>query len=165
MTKSLVSPLTRELNLHHDNPTLMTSSKYFPKALPPDTITTRGKASTHKSAGQTHIESRVNYMLLLLLNHFGSVRLYATPQAPRSLGFSRQKYWSGFPFPSPMHESEKWQWSCSVLPTLSEPMEYSLPGSSVHGIFQARVLEWVPISFSNAWKWKVKVKLLSLADS
>ena len=46
-------------------------------------------------------------------------------------------------------------------PTLSDPMDYSLPGSSIHGIFQARVLEWVAISFSNAWKWKVKVRLLS----
>ena len=38
---------------------------------------------------------------------------------------------------------------------------YSPSGSSVHGIFQARTLEWVAISFSNAWKWKVKVKSLS----
>ena len=45
--------------------------------------------------------------------------------------------------------------------TLCDPMDCSLPGSSAHGIFQARVLEWVDISFSNAWKWKVKVKLLS----
>ena len=45
--------------------------------------------------------------------------------------------------------------------TLSNTMDCSLPGSSVHWIFQARVLEWVAISFSNAWKWKVKVKLLS----
>ena len=45
-------------------------------------------------------------------------------------------------------------------PTLSDPMDYSLPGS-VHGILQARILEWVVISFSNAWKWKVKVKSLS----
>ena len=37
----------------------------------------------------------------------------------------------------------------------------SLPGLSVHGILQARTLEWVAISFSNAWKWKVKVKSLS----
>ena len=37
-------------------------------------------------------------------------------QAPPSLGFSRQKYWSGLPFPSPMHESEKWKWSHSVVP-------------------------------------------------
>ena len=46
-------------------------------------------------------------------------------------------------------------------PTLSDPMHCSPPGSSVHGIFQARVLEWVAISFSNAGKWKVKVKSLS----
>ena len=41
------------------------------------------------------------------------------------------------------------------------PMDYSLLGSSVHGILQARTLEWVAISLSNAWKWKVKVKSLS----
>ena len=40
-------------------------------------------------------------------------------------------------------------------------MDCSPPSSSIHGIFQARVLEWVAISFSNAWKWKVKVKSLS----
>ena len=36
-------------------------------------------------------------------------------QAPPSLGFSRQEYWSGLPFPSPMQEREKWKWSCSVM--------------------------------------------------
>ena len=36
-------------------------------------------------------------------------------QVPPSLGFSRQEHWSGLPFPSPMHESEKWKWSCSVI--------------------------------------------------
>ena len=46
-------------------------------------------------------------------------------------------------------------------PTLSDPMDCSLLGSSVHGILQARTLEWVAISFSNAWKWRVKVKSLS----
>ena len=40
-------------------------------------------------------------------------------------------------------------------------MDCSLPGSSIHGILQARTLEWVAISFSSAWKWKVKVKSLS----
>ena len=45
--------------------------------------------------------------------------------------------------------------------TLCDPMDCSLPGFSIHGILQARTLEWVAISFSNAWKWKVKVKLLS----
>ena len=46
-------------------------------------------------------------------------------------------------------------------PTLYDPIDGSLPGSTVPRILQARTLEWVAISFSNAWKWKVKVKLLS----
>ena len=45
--------------------------------------------------------------------------------------------------------------------TLCDPIDSSPPGSPVPGILQARTLEWVAISFSNAWKWKVKVKLLS----
>ena len=45
--------------------------------------------------------------------------------------------------------------------TLCDPIDGSLPGSAIPGILQARTLEWVAISFSNAWKWKVKVKLLS----
>ena len=45
--------------------------------------------------------------------------------------------------------------------TLCSPMDCSLPGFSIHGILQARALEWGAITFSNAWKWKVKVKLLS----
>ena len=67
-------------------------------------------------------------------------------QAPPSLGFSRQEHWSGLPFPSPMHESEAAQ-SC---PTLRDSMDFSLPGSFIHGIFQARVLEWGAIAFSEA---------------
>ena len=51
--------------------------------------------------------------------------------------------------------------SLQSCPTLCNPMDWSLSGFSVHGILQARTLEWVAISFSNAWKWKVKVKLLS----
>jgi len=39
----------------------------------------------------------------------------AAHQAPPSLGFSRQEHWSGLPFPSPMHQREKWRWSCSVM--------------------------------------------------
>ena len=46
-------------------------------------------------------------------------------------------------------------------PTLCDPIDSSPPGSPVAGILQARTLEWVAISFSNAWKWKVKVKSLS----
>ena len=44
---------------------------------------------------------------------------------------------------------------------LCDPTDSSLPGSPVPGILQARTLEWVTISFSNAWKWKVKVKSFS----
>ena len=45
-------------------------------------------------------------------------------------------------------------------PTLCDPIEGSPPGSTIPGILQARTLEWVAISFSNAWKWKAKVKSL-----
>ena len=89
---------------------------------------------------------RICYYLLLLLSHFSHVRLCATT----SLGFSRQEHWSGLPFPSPIcikvkSESEVAQ-SCL---TPWDPMDCSLPGSSVHGIFQARVLEWGAIVFSD----------------
>ena len=149
-------------------------------------------------------------LLLLLLSRFSRVWLCATPetaahQAPPSLGFSRQEHWSGLPFPSPpMHQSEKWKWSRSVVSdslrphglqptrllrpwdfpgrstgvgchcllqnkkswgmlktklisaiiewgvymramelqlclTLCHPMDHSPPGSSLHGILQARI--------------------------
>ena len=48
-----------------------------------------------------------------------------------------------------------------LCPTLCDPRDGSPPGSPVPGILQARTLEWVAISFSNAWQWKVKVKSLS----
>ena len=51
--------------------------------------------------------------------------------------------------------------SLQSCPTLLDPIDGSPPGSPVPGILQARTLEWVAISFSNACKWKVKVKLLS----
>ena len=51
--------------------------------------------------------------------------------------------------------------SLQSCPTLWDPIDCSLPGYPVPGILQARTLEWVAISFSNAWKWKVKVKSLS----
>ena len=64
--------------------------------------------------------------LLLLLSRFSRVRLCATPQmaahqAPLSLGFSGQEHWIGSPFPFPVHESEKWKWSCSVVSDSSRP--------------------------------------------
>ena len=51
--------------------------------------------------------------------------------------------------------------SLQSCPTLCDPIDVSPPDSPVPGILQARTLEWVAISFSNAWKWKVKVKSLS----
>ena len=59
-----------------------------------------------------YLLSNLKLLLLLPLSRFSHVRLCATPemaahQAPPSLGFSRQEHWSGLPFPSPMHESEK----------------------------------------------------------
>ena len=76
-----------------------------------------------------------------------------------SLGFSRQEHWSGLPFPSPMHESDKRKWSCSVVSDSS--MDWSLPGSSIHGIFQARVLEWAAIAFS---KWALGSIIMNKAS-
>ena len=89
-------------------------------------------------------------LLLLLLSHFSCVRLCATPQtadhqALPSLGFSRQEHWSGLPFPKKVKRESEVAQSC---PTRSDPMDFSLPGSSVHGVFQARVLEWGAIAFS-----------------
>ena len=54
----------------------------------------------------------------------------AAHQAPPSLGFSRQEHWSGLPFPSPMHESDKWKWSRSVVSDSSRP----------HGLQPTRLL-------------------------
>ena len=51
--------------------------------------------------------------------------------------------------------------SRQLCPTLCDPIDGSPPGSLIPGVLQARTLEWVAISFSNAWKWKAKVKSLS----
>ena len=74
-------------------------------------------------------------LLLLLLSCFSRVQLCATPQTaahqtPPSLGFSRQEHWSGLPFPSPMHESEKWKWSHWVMSNSQQP----------HGLQPTRLL-------------------------
>ena len=72
---------------------------------------------------------------MLLLSHVSHVWLHATPQtaahqAPPCPGFSRQEHWSGLPFPSPMHESEKWKWSRSVVSN----------SSGSHGLQPTRLL-------------------------
>ena len=59
------------------------------------------------------------------------------------------------------HDSAAAAKSLQSCPTLCDPIDGSLPGSPVPGILQARTLEWVAISFSNAWKWEVKVKSLN----
>ena len=69
-----------------------------------------------------------------------------SPPGSPSLGFSRQEHWSGLPFPFPMRESEVAQ----LCPNLYDPMDCSLPDSSIHGIFQARVLEWGATAFSES---------------
>ena len=74
-------------------------------------------------------------LLLLLLSRFSLVWLCATPemaahQAPPSLRFSRQEHWSELPFPPPMHESEKWKWSHSVVSDPHRP----------HGLQPSRLL-------------------------
>ena len=71
-----------------------------------------GREWIHTYARLSPFPVHQKLLLLLLLSRFSRVRLCATPetaahQAPPSLGFSRQEHWSGLPFPSPMHESEK----------------------------------------------------------
>ena len=73
---------------------------------------------------QLHLSSSLFLLLLLLLSHFSRVRLCATPetaahQAPPSLGFSRQEYWSGLPFPSPSLPAKTEQISLSVKDSFS----------------------------------------------
>ena len=70
----------------------------------------------------------------------------AAHQAPPSLGFSRQEHWSGLPFPSPMHEVKSESEVTQSCLSLRDSVDSSLPGSSAHGIFQARVLEWVALA-------------------
>ena len=129
---------------------------------------------SHPVAGKSNLE-HISYscnektlsywlllLLLLLLSRFSHVWLCATPwttayQAPPCIGFSRQEYWSGLPFPSPiLLTAAAAAKSLQLCPTLCESIDSSLPGSPVPGILQARTLEWVAVSFSNARKWKVK---------
>ena len=118
------------------------------------------------------------------LKSLSCVRLFATlwtvaHQASPSMGFSRQEYWRGLPFPSPgdlpnpgiepgspalqanslptelqgkpihglRHVETSQVLVAQSCPTLRNPMDCSPPGSSVHGILQARILEWVAIPF------------------
>ena len=113
----------------------------------------------------THTIIPLNLLLLLLLLHSAcpSGPLGTLPHSGRLLGLKL----SWVPDTGLLNEcmdgpaaaaAAKSLQSC---PTLCDPKDALLPGSSVPGILQARTLEWVAISFSNAWKWKVKVKSLS----
>ena len=120
-----------------------------------------GKTEAERRRGQQRmrwlngITNSIDMLLLLLLSRFSHVELCATPQtaahqAPLSLGFSRQEHWSGvgchflLQCMKVKSESEVAQ----LCLTLCDPMDCSLPGSSIHGIFQARALEWAAIAFS-----------------
>ena len=99
------------------------------------------------------LEKTLKSLLLLLLSRFSRVWLCATPQtaahqASLSPGFSRQEHWSGLPFPFQCMKVKSESEVAQSCPTLSDPMDCSLPGSSVHGIFQAKLLEWGAIAFS-----------------
>ena len=92
-------------------------------------------------------------LLLLLLSRFSRARLCATPetaahQAPPSLGFSRQEHGLGCHFLLQCMKVKRESEVAESCPTLSDPMDCSPPGSSIHGIFQAAVLEWGAIAFS-----------------
>ena len=109
----------------------------------------------------------VMHFVLLCARVFSCVWLFVTPwtvacQAPLSIEISRQEYWSGLPFPSPEDLSNPVIKPAS--PTMrqilyhlshqgSDLMDCNPPGSSVHGILQARILEWVAIPFSGGSSW------------
>ena len=105
-------------------------------------------------------------LLLLLLSRFSRVRLCETLwtaayQAPRPWDSPGKNTGVGCHFFLQCMKVKSESEVTQLCLTLRDPVDCSLPDSSVHGIFQARVLEWVAISFSNAWKWKVKVKSFS----
>ena len=93
-------------------------------------------------------------LLLLLLSRFSRVRFCETPQmaahqAPPSLGFSGKNTGVGCYFLLQCMKVKSESEVAQSCPTLRDSMDCSLPGSSIHGIFQARVLEWGAIAFSH----------------
>ena len=95
-------------------------------------------------------------MLLLLLSWVSRVRLCVTPQtaahqAPLSPGFSRQEHWSGLPLPSPMHESEKWKWSRSVMSDSATPWAASYQAPLSMGFSRQEYWSGVPLPSLQSW--------------
>ena len=93
-------------------------------------------------------------LLLLLLSRFSRIRLCATPQtaahqAPRPWDSPGKNTGVGCHFLLQCVKVKSESEAAQSCPTLSDPMDCSLPGPSVHGIVQAKVLEWVAIAFSH----------------
>ena len=93
-------------------------------------------------------------ILQVLLSHFSRVWLCVTPetaahQAPRPWDSPGKNTGVGCHFPLQCMKVKRESEDAQSCPTLSDPMDRSLPGSSIHGIFQARVLEWGAIAFSD----------------
>ena len=93
-------------------------------------------------------------MLLLLLSHFSRVRLCVTPQTaatrlPHPWDSPGKNTGMDCHFLLQCKKVKSESEVAQLCPTLCDPMDYSLPGSSIHGIFQARVLEWGAIAFSD----------------
>ena len=122
-----------------------------------------------------------NKISILLLSCFSRVRLCETPemaahQVPPSPGFSRQEHWSGLPFPSPMHESEKWKWSCKThsiiaFSTILSPFSaifLSLNSNSqpyLYGITFHLVFFFLHIAHQTKWLsvWRTSYNVLYLS--
>ena len=101
-------------------------------------IQSQGKRKEQKTTNKMSTSSYL--LVLLLLSHFSRVRLCATReraahQALPFLGFSRQEHWSGLPFPLQCMKVKSESEVAQSCPTLRDPMDCSLPGSSIHGIF------------------------------
>ena len=113
---------------------------------------------------QSELSQKEGHQHSMLLSHFSHVRLCVTPQtaahqALPSLRFFRQESWMDCHF---LLQCMKVKSESEVSPScliLSDPTDYSLPGSSVHGIFQARVLEWGAIAspqYTKAYIWNLE---------
>ena len=110
----------KSLLQHHSSKASIRHSAFFTVQLSHPYMTTGKTIALTRRTFVGKVISLFFHLLLLLLSCFSHVRLCATPltaahQAPLSLALSRQEHWSGLPFPSPMHENEKWKWSRSVL--------------------------------------------------
>ena len=109
-----------------------------------------------QSLGEGHVNPLQYSCLLLLLSRFSRVGPCATPkmaahQAPLSLGFSRQEHWSGLPFPSPVHKSKKWKWSCSV----ATPWTAAHQAPPSMGLSRQEYWSGVPLPSLSILDWRI----------